>query len=162
MVAQLSAACPSQLGNLAITSVIFAAVIWDADEPCSAETAWAPESSFTMSPQEHDSAFVLLIFGSRSAFWRREVHQCSKVDFLVVSLCFQDNILFCSWLFTNSVLGLSQPFPFLVHGSLCIWNFHRLWHGNKLVHQIVMCHRSKSFSCCERVVLGKGAKVLIS
>ena len=30
-----SAVCPSQNGNLAITSMIFAAVICDADEPCS-------------------------------------------------------------------------------------------------------------------------------
>ena len=35
-----SAACPSQPGNLALTSIIFfAAVIWDADEPCSVNTA---------------------------------------------------------------------------------------------------------------------------
>ena len=34
-----SAACPSQPGNLAVTSIIFAAVIWDADEPCSVKTA---------------------------------------------------------------------------------------------------------------------------
>ena len=45
-----SAACPSQSGNLAITSIIFA-VIWDADEPCSVKTAWAPESSFTTFPR---------------------------------------------------------------------------------------------------------------
>ena len=30
-----SAACPSQSGNLAATSITFAAVIWDAYEPCS-------------------------------------------------------------------------------------------------------------------------------
>ena len=34
-----SAACPSQPGNLATTSMIFGAVIWDADEPCSVSTA---------------------------------------------------------------------------------------------------------------------------
>ena len=43
-----SAACPSQSGNLATTFFIFAAVIWDADEPCSVKAAWAPESSFTV------------------------------------------------------------------------------------------------------------------
>ena len=45
-----SAACPSQPGTLAITSIILAAVICDADEPCSVKTAQAPDSSFTMSP----------------------------------------------------------------------------------------------------------------
>ena len=44
-----SAACPSQSGSRAITSITFAAVICDADKPCSVNTAWAPESSFTMS-----------------------------------------------------------------------------------------------------------------
>ena len=34
-----SAACPSQSGNLAVTSMTFAAVTWDADEPSSVKTA---------------------------------------------------------------------------------------------------------------------------
>ena len=34
-----SAACPAQSGNLAMTSISFAAVICDADEPCSVNTA---------------------------------------------------------------------------------------------------------------------------
>ena len=34
-----SAACPSQSGNLAMTSMTFAAVTWDVDEPCSVKTA---------------------------------------------------------------------------------------------------------------------------
>ena len=41
---------------------------------------------------------------------------------------------------------VSSFFPFLVHGSLCIWNLSRLWHWNNLTHQIKMCHGSKSFS----------------
>ena len=48
-----SAACPSQPGNLSITSIIFASVIWDADEPCSRVVF------HNVSP-EHDPAFVLL------------------------------------------------------------------------------------------------------
>ena len=34
-----SAACPSQPGNLEMISVTFAAVICDADDPCSVNTA---------------------------------------------------------------------------------------------------------------------------
>ena len=55
-----SAACPSQSGRLAMTSITFAVVIGDADEPCSVKTALAPESSCTVSPSEHDSSFILL------------------------------------------------------------------------------------------------------
>ena len=44
-----SAACPSQSRSLAITSITFPAVFGDPDEPCSMKTAWAPESTFSMS-----------------------------------------------------------------------------------------------------------------
>ena len=42
-----SAACPAHPGSLEMISMIFAAVICDADDPCSVNTAG---SSFTMSP----------------------------------------------------------------------------------------------------------------
>ena len=45
-----SAACPENPGSLHSTSITFAAVICEADKPCSVNTAYAPESSFTMSP----------------------------------------------------------------------------------------------------------------
>ena len=56
-----SAACPAQSGSLALTSITFAAVIWDADEPCSSNTAYGPGSSFYNVTSEHDPVFVLLI-----------------------------------------------------------------------------------------------------
>ena len=34
-----SAACPAQAGNLEIISMIFAAVVWEAEDPCSVNTA---------------------------------------------------------------------------------------------------------------------------
>ena len=42
-----------------MTSMIFAAVSCDADEPRPVKTAQAPESYFTMSHPQHDSAFIL-------------------------------------------------------------------------------------------------------
>ena len=39
-----SAACPEHPGSLDIMSMTFAAVIWDADDPCSVNTAYEPES----------------------------------------------------------------------------------------------------------------------
>ena len=38
-------------GSLAMTPSVSAVIICDADEPCSVNTAYAPESSFKMSPQ---------------------------------------------------------------------------------------------------------------
>ena len=46
-----SAACRAQSGSLAMTSLTFAAVICEVDDPCSVNTACAPESSFTTSPR---------------------------------------------------------------------------------------------------------------
>ena len=55
-----------QTGNLAITSITFAAVIWDASGPCSSETVKAPESSFTMSPR---STTLPLYFWNCGSKW---------------------------------------------------------------------------------------------
>ena len=75
-----SAACPSQSGGLAMTCITFAAVIWDADDPCSVNTAYDPGSSFTMLPRSTTRPLYLWFVGSNSAFLRWH-HQCSKVDF---------------------------------------------------------------------------------
>ena len=56
-----SAACPSQPGNLAMTSMIFAAVIWDADEPCSVKLRRL-QSCLLQCPPEHVARL--------SSFWR--------------------------------------------------------------------------------------------
>ena len=45
-----SAACALQPGNLAMTWMIFAAFIWDADEPCSEKTAQTPDLSWCTWP----------------------------------------------------------------------------------------------------------------
>ena len=55
-----SAACPSQSGNLAKTSITFSAVIWDADEPCSVKNCVGSTVVFYNVTTEHDSASVLL------------------------------------------------------------------------------------------------------
>ena len=54
-----SAACPSQPGNLEMISMIFAAVIWEAEDPCSVNTAQDPELSFTRSPRRTTRPLLL-------------------------------------------------------------------------------------------------------
>ena len=53
-----SPACQAHPGNLAMTSICFAAVICEADDPCSVNTAYAPESSFAMSPRSTTLLFL--------------------------------------------------------------------------------------------------------
>ena len=47
----VSGACPAHPGRLEMMSMTIAAVICDADDPCSVNTAYDPEPSFTMSPR---------------------------------------------------------------------------------------------------------------
>ena len=59
-----------QSGSLARTPIIFAAVIWDADEHCSVKSAQAPESSFFCVTSEHNPQLCFWYFGSNSACLR--------------------------------------------------------------------------------------------
>ena len=53
-----SAACPENPGSIVTMSMTFAAVICDADDPRSVNTAYDPESSFTMSPRSTTLPFT--------------------------------------------------------------------------------------------------------
>ena len=74
------------------------------------------------------------------------VHQCSKVNFICVSLCFENNLLAHDFL-QLPCWDCFERLPFLVHCCFCTRNFHRLWQSNQFVNQIVMGHRSISFAC---------------
>ena len=71
----------------------FAAVICDADDPCSVNTAQDPESSFTMSPRSTNRPLYLLVlclqFGIRHL---TDVHQCGKMNFSALRPCFIDHL----------------------------------------------------------------------
>ena len=116
-----SAACPSQSGHLAMTSITSAAVIWDADEPCSVKTALALESSFTKSPRSTTLPLNFCNFDSNSAFFEMtDVRQCSKVDFFCVFVL-PEWPPFCCWHSPVAMFGLfrasSIPCP-LLHSHL--------------------------------------------
>ena len=68
-----SAAWPEHPGSLDIMSMTLAAVIWDADDPCFANTAKDPESSFTVSPRSTTRPMYFWNCGSSSEFlrWQR-------------------------------------------------------------------------------------------
>ena len=67
-----------------------------------------------------------------------DAHQCSKVDFLFLSLCFQNDVLFVLHLVQWPSFSRFELLPFLVHCCLRIQNSHRLELRNKVVHQIVV------------------------
>ena len=131
-----SAACPLQLGNLAITSMIFCSShLWRRRALFSEDCVGSRIVLYTVS-SEHDSAFILLQFWFLlCSFEVAYVHQWSKVDSHFVSLPFQNNFFFALD-FPCPMLDLSRAFLFFVHGSLCIRKIHGLWHRDKLMHQI--------------------------
>ena len=131
-----SATCPSQSGSRAITFTTFAAVFRDADEPCSANTAQASGSSFTMSTGI--VAQTLYVLDHRSPSMKQKA-------FIVVFLWHFLWTPLCSWLFTSHA-EILQFFPFLVHCCLRIWNLHPSRHRIKFLRSIVMQYRILSFS----------------
>ena len=110
-----SAACPAHPGRLAMTSITFAAVIWDAEEPCSVNTAREPESSFTMSPLSAGWPLYFWNFGSyNTAFFEvSDVHQRCKMDCSLLFLRCQNDLLFCSlhWSFARPATFRASPIP---------------------------------------------------
>ena len=68
-----SAACPAQPGSLEMISMTFAADICDGDDPCSVNTAYDPESSFTISPHNTTRPLYFWCFVSNSAFFKRHM-----------------------------------------------------------------------------------------
>ena len=65
-----SQASPAQSGSREITSSTLAAVMCDAEEPCSVNTAWNPESSFTASPRNTTRPMYFWGFLSSQVFLR--------------------------------------------------------------------------------------------
>ena len=63
-----SAACPAHPGSRDKIHMTFAAVICDADDPCSVNTAYDPASSFTMSPRSTNRSLYFWNCGSKSDF----------------------------------------------------------------------------------------------
>ena len=76
-----------------------------------------------------------------------DVHQCRTVDFLFVSLCFQNNILFALNFVQLLCRYFLKCFHFFIHCCFRTRNFHRLRQWNKHVHPIAVCHRIISFAC---------------
>ena len=87
------------------------------------------------------------------------VHQCSKVVFPFLFLCFKNNILFCSSLYLSATQGSSPAFLIFFHCSLRIRNFHRLAHWNKIMHQIVMSTKIESFLCDVVVMISRKSRL---
>ena len=108
-----NAACLSQSGNFAITFMIFAAVICEADDPCSANTACAPESSLTMSPRSMTLPWNFCNLGSNSAFfrWHKSINVAKWTSLLF--FCASRMTLFCFELFPVSRLESSRAFSIL-------------------------------------------------
>ena len=134
-----STACPLQSGNLAMTSMILQNKIMRALQSrllqCLSRSTTLPWNFCNL--------------GSNSAFFERW-HMSINVAKWTLSL------YLCAWRIASFLLltffqipcwSRLELFPFLVHSRFGVWNFHCLWHRDKLVHQFEMCHRRKSFSC---------------
>ena len=126
----------------------FAAVICEADDPCSVDSAWDPESSFTTSPRSTTRPLYFWCFVSNSAFfeWHVSINEAKwTVAPFVLAASITSFLLLTFVRFHAEIC--SDFFPLLVHCCLCCRNFHGLGHRNKFVYQIVMLQWIVSFSC---------------
>ena len=82
-------------------------------------------------------------------FWDDSSHQCGKVDFIFLSLCFQDDILFAHNLVQSPRWLLFESLPFFICCSFHIRNFHTLRHRNNFMHQVVVTHRNEPSLPCD-------------
>ena len=127
-------------------SMTFAAVISDADDPCSVNTAHAPEWSLTMSPQRTTRPLYFWYWGSSSEFfrWQRSINDAKwtfQPLFLASSIT---SFLFLS--FVSCRAGVFFSFSLLFYYCcLCIWNLHCLKHRNEFVNKTVMIQRIHPF-----------------
>ena len=108
-----SAACPEHPGSLVILSMTFAAVICDADDPCSVNTACAPESSFTISPPLYfwclRTHFSWLRFGTsyksgiqEASYWN-SLHEKQKLQSMLANQDYTGSLQKTKW--RNSTPG---------------------------------------------------------
>ena len=138
-----SAACPAHPGSLDTLYMTFAAVICDADDPCSMNTAYEPESFFTMSPRSTTLPLYFWYWGSTSDFWRwqRSISD-GKWTYLLTSFLFLT--------LAAAMPVFSQVLPILFSTAAVASGIFNAWGIGKLMYQIVMAQWIHSF--CRDVI----------
>ena len=133
-----SADCPPLHGSLDMLSMTFAAVICDADDPCSVNnTAQDSKSSFKNVASEYNSTFVFLVLCLQFGILQMpDVHQWGKMNFSALRPCFIDHLWFVSDFCQVPRQNLFK-LPYFIHCCFCSGNLHGLRHENKFVYQIV-------------------------
>ena len=95
-----------------MTSITFAAVICDDDEPCSVNTALEPESSFTMSPRSTTRPLYFWCFASNSAFFKWQM-SITEAKSTVLPSFSASLMTFCSLLWSLAMLAVCSASPTL-------------------------------------------------
>ena len=117
------AACPSQPGNL---KMILAAVICDADDPCSVNTAYDPESSFTVLSRSTTRPLYFWNSSSKLLNLIDRDQLTTQNEQYALSPCFSDHLTF-NFRLSSAAMPVFSP---IFHCCLCIWYFHGFKHRN--------------------------------
>ena len=110
--------------SLEIMSMTFAAVICDADDPCSVNTSYDPGSSFTMSPRSATLPLYFWYCGSNSEFlrWQRSINDAAWTFLPLFLASSITSSLFLT--FVSCHAGIFLKFlPCFFHCCLCIQYF---------------------------------------
>ena len=119
-----------------MTSIILAAVIWDAEDPCSVKLHKTQNLLYNITA-EYNSTFIFWCFTSNSAFfrWHRSINDAKWTvapDVLASSITSFLLLTFVKFHAENLTI-----FSLLCHRCFCCENFHSLRHRNKFVNRII-------------------------
>ena len=125
------------------------------NNPCLVNTAYEPESSFTVPPRSTTLPVFFWYWSSSSEFlrWERSINDANWT-FLPLFPCFFDHFFLVSDLRQLPCRYLLEFFQFLslfLHCRLCIWNFLMLEASEWICAQD--CNELKIHSFCSNVIL---------
>ena len=86
--------CAIKQSSLEMIPMTFAAVICDTDDPCSVNTAYDAESSFTIFSRNTTRPLYFWCLASNSAFFKWHVYQWCKMNFCAHRPGFIDDLFF--------------------------------------------------------------------
>ena len=114
----------------------------DAEDPCSVNATYGPESSFKTSPR---GATRLLRFGnfvskSEMLRWHKSKSVANMTCFAFL-LCLLDDLLSTFDFWILSCRKIRHFVPLFVNSGFRIRDSHCLRHGNRFAHKIAMTHK---------------------
>ena len=132
--------------NLSTTSISFTEVHCEADDPCSVNTAYTPESSWTISSLSKTRPLYFWCCGSNSTFWRWRVSiNVVKKTCFISLFVLPERPLSSSLPLPSATQRFSRAFQFCVHCSFRIRSVIAWGMATNVVPRSIATYRIEPF-----------------